>query len=71
MAIPPNTHACWQKLASVGLGRIKTDNLAVQLMAKRIERSADPIALRASEIHAFFAKFERLLPSEIAQLKNF
>ncbi|WP_280192301.1 hypothetical protein [Delftia sp. PS-11] len=68
MAIPAPNHPCWQKLANGGLSRIKTQHLGTQLMAKRIERSADPLPAKAAEIHAFFTKWERILPTEIAQL---
>ena len=42
--------------------------LAAQLLAKRVERSTDPIPAKAAEIRAFFVKYERLLADEIAQL---
>lgn len=68
MAVPAPNHPCWQKLATGGLSRIKTQHLGTQLMAKRIERSTDPLPAKAAEIHAFFSKWERILPAEIAQL---
>lgn len=39
-------------------------------MVKRLERSADSAAQKASEIQAFFAKWERILASEIDQLNR-
>ncbi len=68
MAVPAPNHPCWQKLASGALSRIKTSHLGTQLMAKRVERSTDPVGVKAAEIHAFFTKWERALPSEVNQL---
>ena len=70
MAVPPSDHPCWHQLAAGGLERLRTQHLGVQLMGKRMERANDPMAMRAAEIHAFFAKWERALPAEIAQLKD-
>lgn len=42
----------------------------MQLLVKRIERSTDPVAQKASEIQAFFAKWERMLGAEIDQLNR-
>jgi hypothetical protein len=66
--VPPPTSPCWQRLATGGLQRIKTSHLGTQLLAKRIERSTDPANVKAAEIHAFFVKWERILPNEVAQL---
>lgn len=68
MSLPPNTHPCWQRLASGGITRLKTQHLGTQLLAKRIERSADPLPTKVREIQAFFTKWERALPTEVAQL---
>ncbi|MBV5291636.1 MAG: hypothetical protein JZU58_04735 [Curvibacter lanceolatus] len=68
MAIPALNHPCWQKLAAGGLSKIRTQHLGTQLLAKRIERSTDPLPARAAELHAFFTKWERILPTEVAQL---
>jgi hypothetical protein len=68
MPVPPANHPCWQKLASGGLSKLRTQHLGTQLMTKRLEKSPDPVPAKAAEIHAFFAKWERILPSEIAQL---
>ena len=70
MTLPTLNHPCWQKLASGGLSKIRTQHLGTQLLAKRIERSTDPIASRAAEVHAFFSKWERILPTEVAQLTS-
>jgi hypothetical protein len=48
--------------------KLKTEHLATQLMSKRLERSPIPVAEKAAEIHAFFAKWERILGSEVAQI---
>lgn len=68
MAIPSAQHSCWLRLAGGELSKVRTQHLGTQLLAKRIERSSDPLPLRAAEIHAFFTKWERILPTEIAQL---
>ncbi len=66
--VPPFNHPCWQRLANGSLARLKTQHLGTQLLAKRIERSTDPVGTKAAEIHAFFVKWERILPNEVAQL---
>ena len=68
MALPAPNHPVWQKLANGGMARLKTQHLGTQLMTKRLERSADPAAVKAAEIHAFFAKWERALAPEVQQL---
>lgn len=68
MTLPPPSHACWQRLASGGLSRLKTQHLGTQLLAKRIERSTDPVPVKVREIQAFFSKWERALANEVAQL---
>ena len=70
MALPPPNHACWQKLASGGMTRLKTQQLGIQLMTKRLERSTEPVSSKAAEIHAFFVKWERTLTNEIPQLST-
>ncbi len=70
MALPPPNHACWQKLASGGMSRLKTQQLGIQFMTKRLERSSDPVSQKAAEIHAFFVKWERTLATEIQQLST-
>jgi len=70
MPIPSVNHPCWQKLANGGLARLKTQHLGTQLLTKRLERSTDPITVKVNEIHAFFTKWERVLPSEIQQLNS-
>ncbi len=68
MPVPSPNNPCWNKLANGALGRIKTQNLAMQLLVKRLERSPDPASAKATEIHAFFVKWERVLSNEIVQL---
>jgi hypothetical protein len=67
MAVPAPNHRCWQVLAGGALSRIKTQHLGTQFMTKRLERSTDPLPQKAAEIHAFFAKWERVLGQEIQQ----
>ncbi len=68
MAIPPLNHPCWKKLAGGALMKIKTQHLGTQLLAKRMERSTTPLQERATELHAFFTRWERILGNEISQL---
>ena len=68
MTVPSPNHPCWQRLAGGTLARLKTQHLGTQLMTKRIERSTAPITVKAGELHAYFAKWERALPNEVQQL---
>lgn len=70
MAVPALNHPCWQRLAGGALSRLKTQHLGTQLMTKRLERSTDPVQTKAAEIHAFFAKWERVLAAEIQQFAS-
>lgn len=70
MALPSSDHPCWQKLASGGASRLRTQHLGMQLMIKRLERSTDPIGSKAQEYRAFFAKWEPTLGDEIQQLQR-
>ena len=69
-SLPPSSAPCWSSLAAGGIQRLKTPLLAAQLLAKRVERSSDPMSVKAAEIHAFFVKYERLLADEIAQISR-
>ena len=68
LSVPPINDPCWLRLAKGGLGRLKTQHLGTQLMTKRLERSSAPDGDKANEIYAFFARWERALPTEVAQL---
>lgn len=68
MPVPAPNHPCWQRLANGAIANIKTQHLGTQLMAKRVQRSTDPIPVKAAELHAFFARWERALPAEVQQL---
>ncbi|MFZ2989238.1 hypothetical protein [Ideonella sp.] len=70
MAVPAPNHPCWQRLASGGMSKIKTQHLGTQLLAKRIERSTDPMSAKISDIQAFFTKWERVLSAEVQQLSS-
>lgn len=70
MSLPPSTHTCWKRLVSGSAARLKTDQLALQLLCSRMERSDAPIDKRVSEVIAFFTRFERILGREIAQLNT-
>jgi hypothetical protein len=68
MAVPPLNHPCWHRLAGGALSNIRTQHLGTQLMSKRMQRSADPVEVKAAELHAFFSKWERALANEVSQL---
>ncbi|OYV01118.1 MAG: hypothetical protein CFE45_06235 [Burkholderiales bacterium PBB5] len=68
MAIPAPNHPCWTRLANGGMSKLKTQHLGTQLLAKRIERSSDPLDAKVRDIQAFFTKWERALPAEVQQL---
>lgn len=68
MDIPTPQDPCWHRLATGALARLRTQHLGTQLMMKRIERSTDPVGTKAAEIHAFFTKWQKVLPDEMAQL---
>jgi hypothetical protein len=70
VALPPPNHACWQKMASGGMSRLKTQQLGIQLMTKRLERSTESVSTKAAEIHAYFVKWERTLANEVTQLST-
>jgi hypothetical protein len=67
MSLPPLTSDCWQRLAAGGLERIRTQNLGTRLLVKRLQQSTAPIEDKVREIHAYYTKWERGLPDEIAQ----
>jgi hypothetical protein len=69
-AVPPLSNPCWARLANGGLKRLKTNHLATQFLVKRLERSTDPVPVKAAEIHAFFAKWERILTAELDQIAS-
>lgn len=70
MELPPSHSVCWRRLAEGGLMRLHTDQLAIQMMTKRLERSGYPVSRRAEEIYCFFQKWQRGLADEIAQLAS-
>jgi hypothetical protein len=70
MELPPPNHPCWLRLANGALARLHTQNLAAQLLTKRLERSADPPGVKANQIREFFIKWEHALGDEIAQLTH-
>jgi hypothetical protein len=57
-------------LAGGALARIKTQHLGTQLLTKRLMNSPEPAAAKAAQIHAFFARWERVLPREVEQLTS-
>jgi hypothetical protein len=70
MGLPPPNHPCWLRLATGALARLHTQNLAAQLLTKRLERSTDPPGVKANRIREFFIKWERALGDEIEQLTH-
>jgi hypothetical protein len=57
-------------MASGGMSRLKTQQLGIQLMTKRLERSTESVSTKAAEIHAYFVKWERTLANEVTQLST-
>ena len=70
MPLPNASNPVWQRLARGSLTKLKTQNLGIQLMAKRLERSPVPVNAKATEVYEFFVKWERVLHAEIQQLAN-
>jgi len=70
MTVPDRNSPCWVRLANGGFARLKTNHLGAKMLAKRIERSADPPATKAFEIYSFFVKWEPSLREELAQLSS-
>ena len=68
MALPAPLHPCWTRLAKGEMSRIKTQQLGMQLLAKRLEKSPAPVNEKAAEIRGYFEKYERILGPEISQL---
>lgn len=68
MSLPTVNEPIWQRLASGGLARVKSQNLGIQMLTKRMERSPDDLNQKAREIHAFFTKWQGGLKDEIAQI---
>jgi len=49
---------------------LKTNNLATQMLIKRMELSKMSSAEKCQEIYNYFAKWERGLAAEVAQLER-
>lgn len=69
MNIPPLDHACWRKLAE-GVPGFKVNQLALQLLFTRMNQDRLPLTARVATLHAFFIKYERILGSELSQMKQ-
>lgn len=71
--LPNNTQGCWRNLAS-GKTRLQTDNLGLQMLLKRLQGKLGAAPAEADlrgaadELHAFFAKYEKILGNEIKSL---
>lgn len=68
MCVPSALHPCWQRLAGGELARLRTPQLGLQLLAKRLDRSGEPLPRKAAEIRSYFVKYERILGPELEQL---
>ncbi|MBH0112803.1 hypothetical protein I5E68_07545 [Novosphingobium sp. YJ-S2-02] len=68
MSLPAPGSPVWTRLASGGLSRLQTNHLGTQMLIKRLELSSTPPAAKAGEIYNYFAKWERTLANEVAQL---
>lgn len=71
--IPAFEDPCWRALVT-GERHLQTRQLGLQLMLKRCTTAFRPtstpgeIDQAARQLHAFFVRYERVLPQEIAQL---
>jgi hypothetical protein len=70
MAVPPPSHTCWSRAASGQLATIQTSNLGLQLLSQRLKTSQSAPGEKATEIRAFFVRYEKILSNEIAQLER-
>jgi len=70
MSLPPPNHPCWLRLANGAMSHLRTQNLAAQLLTKRLERSTAAAVVKASLIREFFLKWEPTLGDEIQQLTH-
>lgn len=68
--IPNADHRCWLRLVSGSSAGIQTNQLALQLMFKRLQGESMTPAQKAHEAHAFFVKYARILGPEISQLDH-
>lgn len=68
MSLPASGSPVWSRLANGGLSRLQTSHLGTQMLIKRLELSPAPPATKATEIYNYFAKWERSLAHEVAQL---
>jgi hypothetical protein len=68
MCVPSAVHPCWTKLATGELARLRTEQLGLKMLAKRLDRSEQTMPQKAAEIRAYFVKYERILSAEISQL---
>lgn len=71
--VPENSSPRWKELAA-GKRVLRTDNLGLQMMLKRLaSRTASgdkaEIEKAGGELYAFFTKYQRTLSDEIAALK--
>ena len=69
-SIPNADHRCWLRLVSGGAAEIRTNQLALQLMIKRLQSESMTPAQKAREAYAFFVKYARILGPEISQLDH-
>jgi hypothetical protein len=68
--IPHADHRCWQRLVTGGAAGIRTSQLALQLLFKRLQGESMTPAQKAHEAYAFFVKYARILGPEISQLDH-
>lgn len=71
--VPDKSNAHWKELAA-GKKALKTDNLGLQMLLKRVSSKTAggdkaEIDKAAGELFDFFTKYEKILGAEIAALK--
>lgn len=71
--IPTASSPCWRNIVT-GKHQLKTEMLGLQMLLKRMQRhilatpSEDGIQDAATEVHAFFVKYEGSLSNELRSL---
>lgn len=68
--LPPLTDPCWMRLASGGLGQLRTRHLGLELLRLRMARSDEPLALKAAQVFQHFARWADELQDELAQIAD-
>ena len=68
--IPHADHRCWLRLVTGAAAGFRTNQLALQLLFKRLQGDSMTPVQKAHEAHTFFTKYARILGPEISQLDH-